>query len=111
MIKPLSIGTLCVAALFLISGCALESSRSLEFPKVTSFATPWQGPRSPVSIGKFDNRSNYMNGIFSDGVDRLGNQSKTIFMGHLQQTGRFQVLDRTNMEETGIESKINGKDQ
>jgi hypothetical protein len=53
-----------------------ESSRSLEVAKVTTWNTPYHGARSPISVGKFDNRSSYMNGVFSDGVDRLGNQSK-----------------------------------
>lgn len=103
-------GALCLSALFL-TGCASESSRSLEVAKVATYQTPWKGPRSPISVGKFDNRSDYMNGIFSDGVDRLGNQSKTILVTHLQQTGRFSVLDRTNMAETKTEADISGKAQ
>lgn len=95
----------------LLSGCATESSRSVETPKVTSYQTPYQGVRSPISVGKFENRSNYMNGIFSDGVDRLGNQSKTILVSHLQQTGRFNVLDRTNMAEIKAEAGIKGQTQ
>lgn len=45
-----------------------------------------------------------MTGIFSDGVDRLGNQSKTILITYLQQTGRFNVLDRGNMAEIKAEA-------
>ena len=100
-----------VASAFLMSGCASESSRSLEVEKVASYRTDYSGPKSPVSIGKFDNRSSYMNGIFSDGVDRLGNQSKTILMTHLQQTGRFNVMDRANMEELKNEAGISGNQQ
>ncbi|MBP6080259.1 MAG: CsgG/HfaB family protein [Providencia sp.] len=95
----------------LLSGCAKESSRSLEVEKVASYKTNYSGPKSPISIGKFDNRSSYMNGIFSDGVDRLGNQSKTILMTHLQQTGRFNVLDRANMQELKEEAGIKGQTQ
>ncbi|KFX01525.1 membrane protein [Pectobacterium betavasculorum] len=95
----------------LLSGCATESSRTVEAQKVTSYGTPYQGVRSPISVGKFENRSNYMNGIFSDGVDRLGNQSKTILVSHLQQSGRFNVLDRTNMEELKAEAGIKGQTQ
>ncbi len=62
-------------------------------------------------MGKFDNRSNYMNGIFSDGIDHLGNQSKTILITHLQQTGRFNVLDRANMDELKAEANIKGQAQ
>lgn len=79
--------------------------------EAASYNTTYQGPRSPIAVGKFDNRSSYMNGIFSDGVDRLGNQSKTILITHLQQTGRFNVLDRANMEELKTEAGIKGKAQ
>ncbi|MCI4187679.1 CsgG/HfaB family protein [Dickeya dianthicola] len=95
----------------LLGGCATESSRTVETPKVVSYNTPYQGVRSPMSVGKFENRSNYMNGIFSDGVDRLGNQAKTILVSHLQQTGRFNVLDRTNMDELKTEAGIKGQAQ
>ena len=98
-------------SLVLLSGCAKESSRSLEVAKVTTWNTPYHGARSPISVGKFDNRSSYMNGVFSDGVDRLGNQSKTILITHLQQTGRFNVLDRSNMAELQNEASIKGTSQ
>src|SRR5256885_1932235 len=69
-------------------GCATESSRSVEVAKVESAATPFRGTRVPVSVGKFDNRSGFMRGIFTDGVDRLGSQAKTTLIAHLQQTQR-----------------------
>ncbi|WP_435929266.1 CsgG/HfaB family protein [Dryocola sp. BD613] len=110
MLKKIIIAGVCgVAAL--TSGCASESSRSDEVAKVTSASTQWHGLRIPISIGKFDNRSHYMNGIFSDGIDRLGNQSKTILITHLQQTGHFNVLDRANLAEIRNEAQINGKGQ
>jgi len=62
-------------------------------------------------VGKFDNRSTYMRGLFSDGIDRLGGQAKTILVGHLQKTGRFDVLDRDNMEENAREAQLSGKQQ
>jgi curli biogenesis system outer membrane secretion channel CsgG len=40
-----------------------------------------------------------MRGVFSDGVDRLGGQAKTVLISHLQQTNRFSVLDRDNLGE------------
>ena len=94
-----------------LSGCATESSRTVEVQKVASYNTQYNGPRSPISVGKFDNRSSYMSGIFSDGVDRLGNQSKTILVTDLQQTGRFNVLDRKNMAEIKEEAGIKGQAQ
>jgi curli biogenesis system outer membrane secretion channel CsgG len=110
MIKKMIVGSLSLSALLLV-GCATESSRSVEVAKVETAQTVWQGQRSLIAVGKFDNRSSYMNGIFSDGVDRLGNQSKTILVTHLQQTGRFNVLDRSNMDEIKTEANISGKGQ
>jgi curli biogenesis system outer membrane secretion channel CsgG len=40
-------------------------------------------------------------------VDRLGGQAKTILTSHLQQTGRFQVLDRDNLSEIAQEAGFN----
>ena len=50
-----------------------------------------------------------MRGVFSDGVDRLGGQAKSILITHLQQTGRFIVVDRNNMMEITNEAAINGQ--
>lgn len=103
--------SLCVAAASVVTGCATESSRSIQVEKVQAAAAPYTGIRIPVSIGKFDNRSNFMRGVFSDGVDRLGSQAKTTLVAHLQQSQRFSVLDRDNMAETSQEAKIQGTAQ
>lgn len=95
----------------LLSGCATESHQALVTPQVQATRTAPRGPRLPVSVGKFDNRSSFMRGAFSDGVDRLGGQSRTILVGHLQQSGRFNVLDRDNLSETGQEARIAGQAQ
>ncbi|NLY12101.1 MAG: hypothetical protein GXZ10_00610 [Gammaproteobacteria bacterium] len=103
-----------VAACFsivLLSGCATETSRTIEAPTVNTVNSYYQGPRTPIAVGKFDNRSSYQRGIFSDGVDRLGNQAKTTLVTHLQQSNRFTVLDRTNMGEIQAEAKITGQQQ
>lgn len=94
-----------------IGGCATEAHQAVTPAQVQSTRTPPRGPRVPVSVGKFDNRSSFMRGAFSDGVDRLGGQSRTILVGHLQQSGRFNVLDRDNMSETGQEARIAGQMQ
>jgi curli biogenesis system outer membrane secretion channel CsgG len=52
-----------------------------------------------------------MNGIFSNGQDQLGIQAKTILITHLQQTNRFNVLDRDNMEQASMEAGIRGETQ
>ena len=102
-----------IAAAVLIGayGCATESSRSVEVAKVESAATPFSGTRVPISVGKFDNRSGYMRGIFTDGVDRLGSQAKTTLIAHLQQSQRFNVLDRDNLAETKQEAQFKSQIQ
>lgn len=88
-----------VLAISALAGCATESSQAVAVATVASAAKPYAGPRAPIAVGKFDNRSSFMRGVFSDGVDRLGGQAKTILISHLQQTNRFNVLDRDNLAE------------
>jgi curli biogenesis system outer membrane secretion channel CsgG len=94
-----------------LAGCATESHQALPVEKPATAAVAWSGAKSSIAVGKFDNRSTYMRGLFSDGVDRLGGQAKTILIGHLQQTGRFDVLDRDNMEENAREAQLAGRQQ
>lgn len=103
---------LCMSVLVLAGCAATEQSRSIEIPKVVAVSAPaYQGARSPIAVGKFDNRSSFMRGLFSDGVDRLGAQSKTILVSHLQQTQRFSVLDRDNLEEAKQEAQFKAASQ
>jgi len=97
--------------LCLAGSCATESYRSLAVEQTLAARTPYSGPRSPIAVGKFDNRSNFLRGVFSSGEDRLGSQAKTILMTHLNQTNRFTVLDRDNLEETRQEAEIRGEAQ
>jgi curli biogenesis system outer membrane secretion channel CsgG len=94
-----------------VSGCATEHSRTIETPKPVAASQGYVGTKVLASVGKFDNRSSFMRGIFSDGVDRLGNQAKTILITHLQQTGRFSVLERDNLAETAQEAGFAKKNQ
>jgi len=111
LISKLVMSGVALAVLAGMSGCATESSRALPVEKVQSANQVWTGTRVPMAVGKFDNRSSYMRGIFSDGVDRLGGQAKTILITHLQQTNRFNVLDRDNMGEIQQEAQIKGQAQ
>jgi curli biogenesis system outer membrane secretion channel CsgG len=108
LLRPTAWAAVCVLAL---AGCATESSRSVAVERVQAAAAPYAGTRLPVSVGKFDNRSSFMRGVFSDGVDRLGSQAKTTLISHLQQSQRFAVLDRDNMSETSQEAKLQGSAQ
>lgn len=111
--KYASQGLVLVAALAIgsLSGCATETSTAVTVQQVESVNRSYSGVRAPIAVGKFDNRSSYMRGIFSDGVDRLGGQAKTILITHLQQTHRFNVLDRDNMGEIQQEAAIKGQAQ
>ena len=102
---------LTAAALLTVAGCATESNRAMPVEQVASANVAYSGVRVPIAVGKFDNRSSYMRGIFSDGVDRLGGQAKTILITHLQQTNRFNVLERENMSEIKQEAALNKEEQ
>ena len=102
---------LAACAAMLITGCATESSRVVETPKVQTPSVAYQGQKIAVSIGRFSNQSSYQNGVFSDGEDRLGNQAQTILISNLQQSGRFSVLDRSNMRAIKEESALNKEAQ
>ena len=104
-------GAVALALGGLFAGCATESSHAIEVAKVQAAATPYHGVRVPITVGRFDNRSSFMRGVFSDGVDRLGSQAKTALVSHLEQSGRFAVQDRANLAETGEEARLKGAAQ
>ena len=105
------LATLGWVALAALGGCATETSHTVKVERVAAAAMPYAGTRLEVSVGKFDNRSSFMRGVFSDGVDRLGSQAKTTLIAHLQESQRFAVLDRDNMAEISQEAKLQGKAQ
>jgi len=104
----LAVPVLSVACSLLNVGCAVESNRAITPQQVTSAGSVYNGPRSTIVLGKFANKTTYMRGIFSDGVDRLGSQAQTILVSHLQQTGRFNVVDRDNLQEIAREASFKG---
>lgn len=105
----------CLAMAFafslILTGCATETAQTVAPHQVTSAGTNYSGQKSTVAVGKFDNRSSFLRGLFSDGVDRLGGQAKTILITHMQQANRFKVVDRDNMGEIIQEAKLKGKTQ
>ncbi len=92
-------------------GCATETSQTVAPQQVHTAKTTYTGVKSTLAVGKFDNRSSFMRGLFSDGVDRLGGQAKTILITHLQQANRFVVVDRDNMGEISQEAQFKGQAQ
>lgn len=101
-----------MAAGVILSGCAATQSHQIvESQTVESFQSQYVGEKAPIVVGNFQNRSTYMRGVFSTGVDELGSQAKTILKAHLQQTGRFRVMDRESMATLKQESQIGGVTQ
>jgi curli biogenesis system outer membrane secretion channel CsgG len=108
--KTLRSTLLALLAAALAAGCSTtETSRAVEPARTAaaaSTAPAYTGPKAPIAVGNFDNRSSFGRGIFAEGGDRLGSQSKTILVSHLQQTNRFNVLDRENMAEARQEAAL-----
>ena len=98
-----------IVALGLLSACsAQQTHKVLETDKVESYGTAYTGQKAPLVVGRFENRSSYLQGLFTVNTDRLGGQAKTILKAHLQQTNRFKVVDRENLEENKREAELRG---
>ncbi len=93
------------------SHAVTETAQAIDTPQVASAGSVYSGAKTLIAVGKFDNRSSYMRGIFSDGADHLGSQAKTLLISHLQQTHRFGVLERDNLQEMKQEAALQGKAQ
>lgn len=102
---------LLLIAVFGIAGCATETHRIVTSDKVESYGVAYNGPKTTMVVGKFQNRSSYMQGLFSSDIDRLGNQAKTILKTHLQQTNRFNIVDRQNLKQNEQEARFLGAEQ
>lgn len=99
------------AAVAIAAACASEGHQTVATDAVESSTRPFTGTKSILALGAVQNHSPYMTGMFSDGVDRLGGQAKTILKTHLSQSGRFVVVDRDNMQEIAKEAEIAGTHQ
>lgn len=100
------VGVVCASGLY---GCATESSRVIAAPTVKAATVNFVGEKTVIAVGKFDNRSNFLRGAFSDGVDRLGGQARITLVSHLQQSQRFNLMDRDNLSEVKQEAQIKGQ--
>lgn len=94
-----------------LSGCATESHNRVVPDKVETYRSAYSGEKHVLVVGSFENRSTYLQGLFSSGNDELGNQAKTILKTHLQQTNRFSIVDRENMDRLAEEAKLSGVEQ
>lgn len=108
---PLVAGAVLSAAV-LLSGCsATQSNQLVKSETVASYGSQYNGEKTPMVVGNFQNRSTYMRGVFSSDIDQLGSQAKTILKAHLQQAGRFRVMDRENQEAMLREAQLSGVEQ
>ncbi|WP_028468627.1 CsgG/HfaB family protein [Neptunomonas japonica] len=98
--------TFSLMALLALSGCATESHVTIKPQTVETYGTQYQGVKATLAVGAFENRSTHLQGIFSSDTDHLGNQAKTILKTHLQQTNRFKVVDRENMQQIAQEAAM-----
>ena len=101
-------GAVFLVPVIILSGCATESHRAIKPQTVETYHSNYQGTKMTLVVGNFQNRSNYLQGVFSSNSDRLGNQAKTILKTHLQQTNRFKLVDRENMEQLKKEADLRG---
>lgn len=51
-----------------------------------------------VAIARFSNETNYGKGVYLNNTDNLGKQAMDIFSAKLVQTGKFVMLERSDME-------------
>lgn len=104
---------LLLATFGILGGCAAprETHQTLATPTVKSYNTQYNGVKTTLVVASIENRSNYLQGLFSNGQDQLGSQAKTVLKTHLQQTNRFKLVDRDSMAELAQESGFNGKSQ
>lgn len=95
-----------------LSGCAVqETSRVVKTQTVVSYDTNYTGKKQPIIVGNFSNRSNYMQGLFTDSNNQMGTQAKTILKNHLQQSRRFALMERDELENLSKEAAIGGGKQ
>ena len=109
--KKLTLLLLTISLTIIISGCATESHEAIQPQKVKVSRKFYSGTRANIAIGKFQNSSTYMRGLFSNNSDKMGEQAKTILKTHMQQSGYYNVFDRANLEEMSREAKIQGVKQ
>ena len=65
-------GVVALLLSMLLIGCsASESHRVVASEKVEGYRTEYQGTKTTLAVGNFDNRSSYMQGLFTTNTDRL----------------------------------------
>jgi curli biogenesis system outer membrane secretion channel CsgG len=117
--------TLAISMLFVLTSCASYDKREVvrTLPDPTSPAA--QAPKSPtgsgdvepsaraikrkVAIARFTNETKYGAGLFTDpSSDRIGKQASDILASDLTKSGKFIVLERTDLHKLKAESELMG---
>ena len=62
----------------------------------------------PTNIINNNTKKNFFS--TTEKSDRLGNQARTILKNHLQQTNRFSLYDRDNLDALQQESRLLGEE-
>ena len=100
---------LILICLLALCGCSVkEYSRAVE-PQSTQTSHRYHDKAISVALGKVENRSHYMNGVFYNGNNQLSMQAKQILINHLTDAGCYRVKDRMNLDEGAAESRYLGK--
>jgi curli biogenesis system outer membrane secretion channel CsgG len=77
-------------------------------PAVVAAPLP-ESDRMKIAIGRFSNESTYGAGLFTDqSGDRLGKQASDMLANHLVETGRFVVVERSDLGKLQAEAKLMG---
>ncbi|MGI6523976.1 MAG: CsgG/HfaB family protein [Bdellovibrionota bacterium] len=95
--------------LIVFSACSARESSHVVAPKYTRASQQGHKRSISVALGKVENRSQYMVGVFFSGNSKLTTQAKQMLTMHLAQSGCFDVRDRNNLDEGAAEAKYLGK--
>ena len=108
-LRPITL--LFLAGASALCGCAAtESSHSSCTTQVLATGAHSR-QKLAVSIGAFENHSDFMRGVFFNGIDRLGIQARTSLAAQLAEPGRFFILDRDHGEPTTLDAALQHKPQ
>jgi curli biogenesis system outer membrane secretion channel CsgG len=105
-----------IAALLLLAGCATVNRPDVqsveEQPKISKTvavknAETKTGLKRKVAVGRFTNETKYGQSFFLDkGQDRIGKQALDILSNKLNETGRFILLERADLDKIQKELEI-----
>ncbi|MGH7407571.1 MAG: CsgG/HfaB family protein [Candidatus Methylomirabilales bacterium] len=116
---------LAVSTLFVLTSCASYDKREVVRTLPDSPSPTAQTPKAPpgsadvgssaralkrkVAIARFTNETKYGAGLFTDpSSDRIGKQASDILASDLTKSGKFIVLERTDLHKLKAENELMG---